>query len=404
MVTAMSKTNDEVRLGIIGTGGMGSTHLGMLTGGHPVPRLRVTAVADTDAKKLKHAVEQTAKHEVKGFEDSESLMKSGEVDAVLIATPHYFHPPIAIQGFEHGLHVLSEKPAGVYTQQVKEMNAAAERAAKEKGLVFGIMFNQRTRKSHQQMRTLVQSGELGEIKRTMYVLTDWFRTQYYYDTADWKGTWKGEGGAVLLNQSPHNLDLWQWICGMPVRVRAFCKMGHHHEIETEDEVTAYVEYANGATGVFVTSTGEAPGTQFMEIAADRGKVLMETGRGGNGAPITWWRTTQSVKAFNEQTEASFAKPEVWKTDIPGGDGPEHRGILVNWTEAILDAKPLIAPGTDGLNGVTLANAMLLSAWTDAWVDLPLDDDAYAAMLKEKGEQSTFVKRTREAEVKAVTSF
>ncbi len=400
MVPAMSnEASDEVRLGIIGVGGMGCTHLGMLTGGQPVPRLRVTAIADSDPAKVKNAVQTVAQHEVRGFDSGEALMASGEVDAVLIATPHYFHPPLAIQAFEHGLHVLSEKPAGVYTKQVKEMNAAAEQAAKEKGLVFGIMFNQRTRKSHQQMRKLVQSGELGEIKRTMYVLTDWFRTQYYYDTADWKGTWQGEGGAVLLNQSPHNLDLWQWICGMPVRVRAFCKMGHHHEIETEDEVTAYVEYANGATGTFVTSTGEAPGTQFLEIASDRGKVVME----GNGA-ITWWRTPTSVKQFLDETDEGFAKPETWKTDIPGGNGPEHRGILVNWTQAILDGTPLIAPGTDGLNGVTLANAMLLSAWTDAWVDLPLDDDAYAAMLKEKGEQSTFVKRTREAEVKAVSSF
>ena len=399
MVFAMSNASDEVRLGIIGIGGMGTSHLGMLTGGNPVPRLRVTAIADNDPAKIKHAVEKTAKHEVKTFDGAEALMKSGEVDAVLIATPHYFHPPIAIQAFEHGLHVLSEKPAGVYTKQVKEMNAAADKAAAERGLVFGIMFNQRTRKGHQQMRKLVQSGDLGEIKRTMYVLTDWFRTQYYYDTAGWKGTWQGEGGAVLLNQSPHNLDLWQWICGMPKRVRAFCKMGHHHHIETEDEVTAYVEYENGATGTFVTSTGEAPGTQFLEIASDRGKVVMQ----GDGT-ITWWKTPVSVKQFLNETDASFASPEVWKTDIPGGNGPEHRGILVNWTEAILDGSPLIAPGTDGLNGVTLANAMLLSAWTDSWVDLPLDDDAYAAMLKEKGDSSTFVKRTREAEVKAVTSF
>jgi predicted dehydrogenase len=389
---------DELRVGIIGVGGMGSAHLNMLTRDKAIPRLRITAVAEVDAKKLDKAVNQTAGHDVKGFADPDELMKSGEVDAIIIATPHYDHPPLAIKGFEHGLHVLSEKPAGVYTKQVKEMNAAAERAKADKGLTFGIMFNQRTRKSHQQMRKLVQSGELGEIKRTMYVLTDWFRTQFYYDTAGWKGTWQGEGGAVLLNQSPHNLDLWQWICGMPKRVRAFCKMGHHHHIETEDEVTAYVEYENGATGVFVTSTGEAPGSQFLEIASDRGKVVMQ------GGQITYWRTPVSVKKFLDETEAGFAKPETWKTDIPGGNGPEHRGILVNWLEAILDDKPLLAPGTDGINGVTLANAMLMSAWKDDWVDLPFDDDEYAELLKSKGESSTFVKREREVEVQAVSSF
>lgn len=395
---AATSTPDEVRLGILGIGAMGTSHLDMLTGGNPVPRLRVTAVCDTDPENLDRAVNKTARHEVRGFADPKELMASGEVDAILIATPHYDHPPLAIMGFEHGLHVLSEKPAGVYSKQVKEMNAAAEKAAAEKGLLFGIMFNQRTRKSHQKMRQLVQSGELGEIKRTMYVLTDWFRTQYYYDVATWKGTWIGEGGAVLLNQSPHNLDLWQWICGMPKRVRAFCKLGHHHHIETEDEVTAYVEYENGATGVFVTSTGEAPGSQFMEIAADHGKVML------TGSEIKFWRTPQSVRKFSDETEAGFDKPEVWETSIPGGNGPEHRGILVNFTEAILDGTPLLAPGTDGLNGVVLANAMLLSAWTDDWVDLPLDDEAYAQMLKEKAESSTFVKRQRKAEVRAVTSF
>ncbi|MEM6313481.1 MAG: Gfo/Idh/MocA family oxidoreductase, partial [Planctomycetota bacterium] len=392
----MTKNANELRLGIIGIGGMGSAHLGMLTGGNPIDRLRVTAIADSDPKKLKRGTEEFAKHPVKGFATPEELMASGEVDAILIATPHYDHPPLAIKGFEHGLHVLSEKPAGVYTKQVKEMNAAAEKAKADHGLTFGIMFNQRTRKSHQQMRKLVQSGELGELRRNMYVLTDWFRTQYYYDTAGWKGTWEGEGGAVLLNQSPHNLDLWQWICGMPKRVRAFCKMGHHHHIETEDEVTAYVEYENGGTGVFVTSTGEAPGTQFMEIAADHGKVVMQGSQGSAGG-ITYWRSPQSVRSFLDEAEEGFAKPEVWKTDVPGGDGPEHRGILVNFTEAILDEKPLLAPGTDGLNGVALANAMLMSAWKDDWVDLPIDDDEYAAMLDEKIKSSTFVKNERTAD-------
>ncbi|MEM8874174.1 MAG: Gfo/Idh/MocA family oxidoreductase [Planctomycetota bacterium] len=394
----MNQNANELRLGIIGIGGMGSAHLSMLTGPNPVSRLRITAIADTDPRKLDRGLNEFAHHPVKGFATPEELMASGEVDAILIATPHYLHPPLAIKGFDHGLHVLSEKPAGVYTKQVKEMNAAAEKAKAEKGLVFGIMFNQRTRKSHQQMRKLVQSGELGEIKRTMYVLTDWFRTQFYYDTAGWKGTWEGEGGAVLLNQSPHNLDLWQWICGMPKRVRAFCKMGHHHHIETEDEVTAYVEYENGATGVFVTSTGEAPGSQFMEIAADHGKVTLE------GSDIRYWRTPDSVKQFLDESEQSFDKPETWDTKIPGGNGPEHRGILINFTEAILDGKPLLAPGTDGLNGVALANAMLMSAWKDDWVDLPIDDNEYHQLLQEKISTSTFIKKTREVDIAPVASF
>ena len=409
-VTNQEPTNSKdkgkptLRLGLIGCGGMGNSHIDMLTGPRAVDRLRLTAICDAKPANVERGLKVADAHGggVSGFSTPEALMDSGEVDAVLIATPHYDHPPLSIAGMRRGLHVLSEKPAGVYAKQVREMNAVADEAAGD-GVVFGIMFNQRTRKSHQQMRRLVGGGDggrggVGEMKRNMYVLTDWFRTQYYYDTADWKGTWKGEGGAVLLNQSPHNLDLWQWICGMPRRVRAFCKMGHHHHIETEDEVTAYVEYDNGATGVFVTSTGEAPGTQFLEVAGERGRVVMRDNA------ITWDQTQLPVSEFNRASEQSFAKPETWTIDVPGGDGPEHRGILVNFTEAVLDGAELIAPGTDGLNGVTLANAMLMSAWKDDWVELPLDDDEYHRMLTEKGEASTFVKRTREAEVKAVSSF
>ena len=396
---------NELRLGIIGMGGMGTSHLQALAG-KPIPRLRVTAVCDVDPVRVEKAVGSA--DGVKGFADADALMASGEVDAVLIATPHYFHPPLAIQAFEHGLHVLSEKPAGVYTQQVKEMNAAAVKAKEEKNLVFGIMFNQRTRKSHQAMRKLIQSGELGTIRRTMYCLTSWFRTQYYYDTASWKGTWEGEGGAVLLNQAPHNLDLFQWICGMPRTVRAFAKMGHHHAIETEDEVTAYVEYDGsdelggvdnaGATGVFVTSTGEAPGTDFMDVAGDRGSVRMD------GSGITFRRLTTGAKKFLDEHPGGFDKPDHWTCTIPGGGGSEHRGILENFTDAVLDHAPLLAPGTDGLAGVTLANAMLLSAWTDQTVTIPFDDGRYAAMLKEKADSSTFVKREVKADVRAVASF
>ena len=361
----------DVRLGIVGIGGMGSNHAGYLSRGE-VEGAELKAVADVSADRLKWAAESLPG--VKGFDTGDALIESGEVDAIIIATPHYFHPPFAIKAFDKGLHVMSEKPAGVYTRQVREMNEAAEKS----GRIFGVMFNQRARRQHQKLKELMSSGEVGEMKRTIYLVTTWFRAQSYYDSGGWRATWAGEGGGVLANQCPHNLDLWQWICGMPSRVRAFCHWGKWHDIEVEDDVTAYVEYPNGATGVFVTSTGESPGTNRMEISADRGKVILE------GNNITFWRTVEPVSQFLKEYPGGFGRPEDWRCEIPvPAGGGEHKEVTQNWVDAIGKGTPLIAPGTDGINGVQLSNAMMLSTWTDDWVDIPVDEGLFYEELQKR---------------------
>ena len=368
---------EKVRIGIVGVGNMGSGHSRYLTAGE-VSDGELVAIADINPDRIEWAKE-TLGESVQCFDTAEDMFKSGAVDAVIIATPHYYHPPLAIKAMELGLHVLVEKPAGVYTKQVRELNAAAEKT----GMVFGLMFNQRTLSAHQKMRDLVQSGELGEIQRTNYIITTWFRSQSYYDSGGWRATWAGEGGGVLMNQCPHNLDLWQWICGMPNRVRAFIGFGKYHNIEVDDSVTAYVEYENGGTGVFITTTGEAPGTNRLEVVGDRGKVVLEGGK------ITFWRTTESVSKFNKEYQGGFGSPEVWKCDIPAGSGGSaHKGITSNWCDAIRNGTDLIAPGKEGIHGLEIANAMLLSAWTDDWVNIPFDEDLYYKMLQEKIDSST----------------
>ena len=194
------------------------------------------------------------------------MFESKSVDGVMIATHTMTIRLWLSKPLTTGCMYWIEKPAGVYTRQVKEMNEVA----KKSGKVFGIMYNQRTNPIYQKLRDLVKSGELGDIKRIIWIITDWYRSQSYYDSGGWRATWAGEGGGVLINQCPHNLDLWQWICGMPARIRAFCSYGKYHDIEFEDDVTAYMEYENGATGVFITTTGEAPGPtvlRFPEIGA-----------------------------------------------------------------------------------------------------------------------------------------
>ena len=259
-----------VKIGVIGIGNMGSVYVQMLDSGQ-IKGAELTAVCSSNDGRIEWVKTHT-NGEVKIFKDQEAFFSDPEIDAVLIATPHYSHPELALKAFANGKHVLIEKPAGVYTKDVLEMNEAA----KASGKIFGIMFNQRTNPLYQKLRHLIQLGELGEIKRTNWIITDWYRSQSYYDSSKWRATWKGEGGGVLLNQAPHQLDLWQWTTGLiPKRVRAFCHNGKYHDIEVEDDVTAYVEYENGATGVFITSTGEAPGTNRFEIVGDRGKMVIE---------------------------------------------------------------------------------------------------------------------------------
>lgn len=358
-----------MRIGIVGYGGMGAAHAGYIVDGK-VPDSQLTAVCDARRERLDEA-KKTCGEGVALFDNCDDLLDASAVDGVLIATPHYDHPPLAIKAFEKGLHVLIEKPAGVYTRQVREMNEAAAASGK----VFAIMFNQRTHAFYQKLRGMVDGGELGKITRTNWIITNWFRTQHYYDSGTWRATWTGEGGGVLLNQCPHNLDLWQWICGMPRAVRAFCGFGKYHDIEVEDDVTAYVEYEDGATGVFITSTGDAPGTNRLEITGDNGKAVLEDGK------LTFTHTKIPVSQFCREHEAAFATPEIETKEIEAeGGGGGHDKITSNWVDAILNGTPLIAPGEEGIKSLELSNAMLLSAWTDSKIELPVDEDLFYEKL------------------------
>ena len=357
---------EKVRLGIIGVGNMGSGHISNIELHKSCPEITVTAVADINPARLDWVKENIGDH-VALFDDAEKMMDSGLIDAVLIAIPHYGHPVYAVKAFERGLHVMCEKPAGVYTKQVREMNEAAKKA----GVVFGMMFNQRTNHIYRKMKEIVSSGEMGEIKRTNWLITNWYRPQAYYDSGAWRATWSGEGGGVLLNQCPHNLDLWQWICGMPVKVSSQMQFGKWHDIEVEDDVTTYVEYANGATGVFVTTTGDAPGTNRFEISLDGGKLVAENDK------LYMWKNDVFEREFSATNTIPFGCPKSEKTEVEtDGKNEQHVGVLNAFAGRILHGTPLIAEGCEGINGLTLSNAMHLSAWLGKTIELPFDEDLF----------------------------
>ena len=372
-----------IKVGIIGYGNMGSSHARNIFEGK-TPKLELVAICDTDIKKL-DAAKTKFGDKVKYYNsDEEFFSHSDEIDMVLVSTPHYSHCELAIEGFKHNLHVMCEKPAGVYTKQVRQMNEAAAKSDKK----FGIMYNQRTNCVYRKVRELVQSGELGEIKRMVWIITDWYRSQSYHDSSQWRSTWEGEGGGVLLNQDPHQLDLWQWIIGMPKRIRGFAYFGKYHDIEVEDDVTAYAEYENGTVATFITATSEAPGTNRMEISGSGGKLVVENNI------ITFWKNRVDEREFNRTYTRGFGTPEVWKCEIPtDGKNLQHVGILNNFADAILNDTPLLAPGEEGIKGLTISNAIHLSAWTDDWVDLDsIDEDKFYDMLNEKIKNSTFKKK------------
>ena len=372
----------KIKLGIIGCGNIGSQHYSNVLNGK-CPEIDVVAIADVNPDRLEWAKSTCLKHreqnpeipEVILFSNASEMLSSGLIDAVLISVPHYDHPRYAIEAFKCGVHVMCEKPAGVYTLQVKEM---IDEADKHPELKFGMMFNQRTNCLYRKMKEIIDSGELGELKRSTWIITNWYRPQAYYDSGEWRATWAGEGGGVLLNQCPHNLDLWQWLCGMPVKVYAKMKFGKYHDIEVEDDVVATVEYENGAMGSFITSTADTPGTNRLEITFDGGSLICEK----NQLIFNKLGTPESV--FTLENKSPYASPAC-KSEIVETDGanPQHAGVLNAFAAAILRGEPLVADGREGLRGLTLSNAMHLSAWLGREVDIPFDEALFKSLLEER---------------------
>ena len=380
--------SDKIKLGIIGIGNMGSQHAGNILAGK-CPEIELAAVADTDPARIEFANEKYPETVAK-FATAEELIDSGLCDSVIVAVPHYDHPTYAIMAMEKGLHVMVEKPAGVYTKQVNEMNEVAK---KHPDLIFGMMFNQRTNHVYRKMREIVKSGEYGAIKRANWIITNWYRPQAYYDSGNWRATWSGEGGGVLLNQCPHQLDLFQWICGMPTKVSAHVHFGKWHDIEVEDDVTAYMEFENGATGVFVTTTGDACGSNRFEVQLERGKIVVEDDK------LYFYELEMSEPEFSKTNTIPFGCPKGQVVE-PQTDGEnlQHVGVLNAFAAAILHGTEPIAYGYEGINGLALSNAMHLSQWLERPIELPFDEELYYNELMKRVATSR-----RKENVKAVVA-
>ena len=373
---------DKVRIGIIGMGNMGRFHANDLLEGK-VARGELTAVGSTSPHKLEEYKEKV----VQVFGSGEEMIASGAIDALLIATPHYQHTSLGIAALEAGLHIMVEKPISAHKADAERLIAAAEARPE---LKFGGMFQLRVEPRYQKIRELVQGGELGDLVRVIWVMTDWFRSEAYFQSGGWRATWKGEGGGVLLNQCLHQLDAMQWITGMPSQVRSHVGIGKWHDIEVEDDVTCYMEFANDATGAFITSSGETPGSNRFEIAGTKGRLILENDT------LTLTRNEVPSDEWCKTSKIGFQKPEttVEEIPIPGADAA-HATLMTNFVNAILDGEALIAPGVEGLGSVELANVMVYSGLLNESVDLPMDGAAWEAKLNELIANSTHEKKVVE---------
>jgi predicted dehydrogenase len=375
-----------VKLAVIGAGMMGSSHIHELA---TLPNARLAAVCDIDRPRAERFAQE---YGVPVYFDYHSLLEAGEVDGIIIATPHYDHTPIAIEALGRGVHVLTEKPIAVHTRDARKMIAAYEAAkAQHDSLVFAIMFQQRTYGYWRKIKELIDDGELGRLVRATWIITDWFRTQAYYDSGGWRATWAGEGGGVLLNQCPHNLDLYQWFVGLPKRVTGFATLGKYHNIEVEDEVTGMFEYDDGMVGHFITTTAESPGTNRLEIVGEKGKLVFENGK------LMFYRNRKSMLEYIQASERAFDRVENWAIEAPFQHHaqPGHRIVIENFANAILLGEPLIAPAPEGIRGLSLGNAILLSSFLSRPVELPFDEDLYADKIAELARTSRYRKVVHE---------
>ena len=356
----------QIKLGIIGLGNMGTGHAGNVTGGK-CPDITLTAVADINPDRIEWG-KNNLPGKITYFDDAIKMLDSSLIDACIIAVPHYDHPKYAMECMKRGINVMVEKPAGVYTKQVREMNEEADRHPE---VVFGMMFNQRTNCIYRKLHEFINSGEYGEIRRVNWIITNWYRPQAYYDSGNWRATWAGEGGGVLLNQSPHQLDMWQWLCGMPKKVSAHLRYGQWHDVEVEDDATVYMEYENGATGVFVTTTGDAHGTNRLEIQMDRAKFVVENDK----LIVDEYEMTEPEFSKTNTQPFATVKGKVYEAETDG-ENPQHIGVLNAWADAILRGGKLVADGREGINGLTLSNAIHLSDFLGKEIEIPFDEDLY----------------------------
>ena len=359
-----------VRFAVVGFGSIGRTHFRTISG-TAVPDGLVTALVTRQSDGLPDGIEV--------FRDVDTLLDAGVADVVVVATPTMDHEETSRKVLTTGCHLVVEKPMAMTVLGARRIIDARPSEA-----VAAVMLNQRYHGTYRRIREIVKGGLLGRIHRFSWIMTAWYRPNAYFAVSSWRGTWPGEGGGALLNQGIHNLDILQWILGLPASVYARAGFGKFHSIDVEDEVTALFEYDDGLSGVLVVSTGEAPGTNRFEIVGDRGTLVFEADT------IRLAMTDRNVSEHRATSRDLFESPNFTEQrEVPAATANQHAEVFNDVVGAVSEGRPVATPLEDGVASIELANAILVSAWEDRRVDLPVDAVAYHEALERRIEASDF---------------
>lgn len=374
---------ETVRAAVVGFGGMGRRYVQMIHDGE----VEGMTLAGVCCRNQKGQEELKASYpEASVYPNVEAMFgRAGEFDAVVIVTPHATHVEIGKMAVAAGKHILVDKPAGVSTKEVKELLAASDAS----GVCFGMIFNTRMHPAYTQVKKMIEDGSLGRLNRAVWISNVWFRTPAYHNSAPWRSTWEGEHGGLLINQSQHFLDVWQWLLGMPDHVLASVEYGRYNDFFVDDSMDIQFFYESGLHGTFITSSGENPGINRLELWGTKGRLCVE-----DHCRITFDENVMSTEEFRECNTEAYGVLQYHRREIPVNtektDG--YQKIFQNFADHIRKGTPLMATGEDGLRTVMMANGAYLSSWLGKKMAYPIDDEEYAGMLEEKIAAERSVKR------------
>lgn len=367
--------NGKVRAVLIGFGGMGRTYAQMIYAGM-VPGMELVGVCCRNASG--QTLLENAFPGVAIYSDADDMAaQEADFDAVIIVTPHTSHVPLGLRFAALGKHLLLDKPAGVRAADV----AALEALCRDKGVTFGMIFNNRRLPAFRRAKALLESGVLGKLHRAVWVCNSWYRSPAYHRSASWRSSWNGECGGLMLNQNPHYLDMWQWFFGLPDRVWADLQFGRYNDFLVDDAVDIQFSYDNGFHGTFISATGEAPGVNRLEIWGSKGKLTIE-----DGAKLFLDENELSTEEFGKINQEKFASiPHAQRrVELETVENP-YQEVFENFARHLLYGDALFADGSDGLKTCMLTNAIYVSGWEERRVAVPVEPGRYEEGLKARQE-------------------
>ena len=378
-----------MKLGIAGIGVIGESYLKLFKEGR-IKEGEVAAVASRNTQRVEKILEKLNLQEVRVYGSLKEMLEKESLSGVIITTPHKLHVSMMKEALQMGVSVLTDKPLSSTRKEAEEMAVFAKDYP---DLVKGVLFNKRANPIHKEIKKIIESGELGILRRALYEVTDYYRSHRYYEESGWRGTYEEEGGGVLMNQAVHQMDLLTWFTDLPKEVMAFLKEGSHRPMTTENDAYLHLFYEGGGVGHFITSTHESPGVHRLELSFDQGQILME-----NEKTLKITKLQEPEEDFSRKTETLFAHVpgtlEV-KEFEPLEDKEEHVRTIENFIRAIEGKEKIQSSLEEAVKSITLVNAAYLSHFTGKKGAMDFSLEEYDRELHRKIQEERALKEEKQ---------